>query len=106
MADKEKQLRALGLAAKARKLLFGTDMICDSIRKNNGAKKVFVVVAASDISDNTAKKLSDKCAFYGVRLVKGEYTMDELSHAVGKTSSVAAVALTDENIFMLFAASL
>ena len=94
----EKTLRALGLCAKARKLICGTPMICDALR---GAKKPFLVISASDNADNTSKKLTDKCTFYGVRLVTIEADGDTLAAAVGKKSRVAAVAVTDENLCRL-----
>lgn len=94
----EKTLRALGLCAKARRLICGTPMICDALR---GAKKPFLVISASDNADNTSKKLTDKCTFYGVRLVTIESDGDTLAAAVGKKSRVAAVAVTDENLCRL-----
>lgn len=108
MSDTLKQLRALGFAAKAGKLITGTEQICDALRKsgNRTAFRVYAVVIASDVSENTEKKLSDKCAYYGVPLIRAEYTMDEISHSTGKSAPVAAAALTDENICKLFMASL
>lgn len=94
----EKTLRALGLCAKARRLICGTPMICDALRSN---KKPLLVVSASDNAENTAKKLTDKCTYYGVRLVTVEADGDTLAAAVGKKSRVAAVAVTDENLCRL-----
>lgn len=94
----EKTLRALGLCAKARRLICGTPMICDALR---GAKKPLLVISASDNADNTSKKLTDKCTFYGVRLVTIEADGDTLAASVGKKSRVAAVAVTDENLCRL-----
>jgi len=52
----------IGLARKAGKLIVGTDSVIDQIRKN----KVSLVLILNDASENTKKKLHDKCAFYGV----------------------------------------
>ena len=98
--DGEKKLLSmLGLAARARALVFGTPMICDSLQKSKGkGKRILLVLEASDTSDNTHKRITDKCRFYGVRhyrLVSGGET---LSHAVGKSGMLSAVALTDTQL--------
>ena len=94
----QKTLSALGLCAKARALIVGTPMVCDSLR---GSKKPQAVLAACDNSENTAKKLSDKCTYWGVPLVAIEADGDTLAAAIGKQSRVAAVAITDENLCRL-----
>ena len=92
-------LNALGLCAKARKLIMGTPMVCESLR---GAKKPFLVLCAADNSENTAKKLADKCAFYGVPQKTLSVSGATLADAVGKRGGqVAAVAVTDENFCKL-----
>lgn len=92
-------LRALGLCAKARALIFGTPMVCEALKaqKNN----VFLVLSPRDNSENTAKRLTDRCRFYGVRLVILDTDGETLARAVGKTSHVAALAVTDENLCRL-----
>ena len=95
----QKVLNALGLCAKARRLITGTPMVCESLR---GAKKPFLVLCAADNSENTAKKLNDKCSFYGVPLVTLDAPGALLANAVGKRGGqVAAVAVTDENLYRL-----
>lgn len=94
----EKTLRALGLCAKARRLVVGTPMICESLR---GKQKPYLVLSADDNAPNTEKKLSDKCAFYGVRLVRLSVAGEALAAAIGRQSHVAAVAVTDENLCRL-----
>lgn len=96
-------LFALGLSAKAGALIYGTPMICEALKKG---KTVFLVLAAQDNSPNSAKRLSDRCAFYGVQLVEIEVAGEELAHAVGKNSRLAAVAVTDENLARLITAKL
>lgn len=87
-------LSYIGIAQKAGKLVFGTDAVCELLRK--GMKNP--VFAASDVSSATKKKLTDKCTFYGVRLVMLEADTAMLGHAIGKTGAVAAVCITDEGI--------
>lgn len=96
--DLQKVLGALGLCARARKLICGTPMICEALHAKN---KPLLVLAASDNSENTQKKLSDKCNHYSVTLVTLGADGEVLSRAVGKKSRVAAVAVTDENLCRL-----
>ena len=95
----EKTLQALGLCAKARKLICGTPLICDALKAD--AKKVFLVVSASDNSENTAKRLRDRCAYYGVQLFLLDVDGAMLSQALGKSGRVAAAAVTDEHLSRL-----
>lgn len=94
-----KMLHALGLCARARKLIVGTPMICEAMRR--GKEKILLVICASDNSENTRKRLSDRCAYYGVRLVYAEVGGEALSQAIGKSGRVAAVAVTDANLCRL-----
>lgn len=89
-------LGMLGLAARAGKLVFGTEMICEALRKN-GAKKPLLVVEAADTSLGTHKKITDKCTYYGVKTVRVPYEMEKLSSALGKRSLVSAVGVCDAN---------
>lgn len=96
--DIQKTLQALGLCAKARRLVTGTPMICEALR---GKQKPFLVLTASDNSENTDKKLADKTAFYGVRTARLSCDGEALAAAVGKSGRVAAVAVCDENLSRL-----
>ena len=101
--DLAKTLNALGLSARARGLILGTPMICDALQS---PRKPRLVVCASDNSENTAKRLSDRCAFYGVPTVMLECDGERLAHAVGKTARLAAVAVSDENLCRLVCGTL
>ena len=46
-------------------------------------------------SDNTKKQIRDKCAFYGAACRGLPLDTAALAHAVGKTGTVGAVAVTD-----------
>lgn len=84
-----KTLGMLGMAKRARKLNTG-DAVLEDIR-NNKAK---IVIIALDASENTKKKITDKCTFYKVEYYfvdKG----DDLSHAIGK-HNCKAVSVLDE----------
>lgn len=97
-------LRALGLCKRAGALITGTPMICDALR--DGKRKPLMVLMASDVSEGTKKKLTDKCAFYETRLVTLAEGGEVLAKAVGKTGFLASVAVTDVNLAGLVKKSL
>ncbi|RXI97968.1 YlxQ family RNA-binding protein [Anaerobacillus alkaliphilus] len=80
----------LGLAARARKLVTGEELVIKSIRK----KEVHLVIVADDASDLTKKKLQDKCQYYNVTL---QFASDrgQLGAAIGKHERVV-IGVTDE----------
>ena len=86
----------IGICKKAGHAICGTEMVCEALRKGSGA--VFLSLVACDASENTKKKLSDKCRFYGVKLIATPLTGSELGDAVGKSGTVAAVAITDAGL--------
>ena len=97
-------LRALGLCRRAGALVSGTPMICDALR--DGKRKPLMVLMASDVSEGTKKKLTDKCTFYETRLVTLATGGEDLAKAVGKTGFLASVAVTDKNLAELVKKSL
>lgn len=101
-SSEEGLLFALGLAAKARALVFGVPQICEALamNKKNG-KYPLLVIEASDTSDNTHKRISDRCRYYNVKHVRIAADTATLAHALGKSALLAAVAITDENLFRL-----
>ena len=56
------------------------------------------MLLASDASARTEKQVTDKCAFYKVKLIKLDLTMTELSDALGKSSLCAACAITNKGL--------
>ncbi|CAI6027974.1 hypothetical protein COHCIP112018_00585 [Cohnella sp. JJ-181] len=90
MTTNDKTLSRLGLAMRAGKLVSGDETVLKSIR--GGEAKL--VVIARDASDNTRKKVADKCASYGVELLTG-YSRYDLGSAVGKPERVL-FAVTDQ----------
>ena len=90
--NSEKLLRLLGLAARAGKLVFGTPMVCEELKKG---KKIYFVFEASGTSENTHKRISDRCKFYNVRLITLGLSTEEFAHLLGKGGELAVVALTD-----------
>jgi ribosomal protein L7Ae-like RNA K-turn-binding protein len=90
--NKDKIIALLGLAAKAGKLVYGTPMVCEELK--NG-KKVYFVFRAAGTSENTEKRISDRCKYYGVTLIDLELNTTELAARLGKGGEIAAVALKD-----------
>lgn len=91
-------LGSLGLCSKAGKLIFGVPMIIEAMQKG---KNVLLVLEAGDTSDNTHKKISDKCNFYQVEKIQLDIDGGALASAVGKSSTLAAVAITDEGFYKM-----
>lgn len=83
---KQKILNLLGLAMRAGKLITGEELTIQDVRRG---KTKFVFVAA-DASENTQKKISDKCIYYKVPMNKG-LTHEELSASIGKTRMIVGV---------------
>ena len=75
-------------------LVRGTDMVCDALRSGG----VLLVLAASDNSQNTAKRLRDRCSYYGVRLMLLPATGEQLAAATGRGGVTAAVGITDASM--------
>ncbi len=83
-----KIMQFLGLASRARKVVTG-ETIFNVIR----SKEAKLVIIGSDASENTQKKIIDKCTFYQVDyLVFG--SIQDLSNAIGKNNRVA-IAIVD-----------
>lgn len=76
-------LSLLGLASRARKIVTGETLI-KKIRTN----AIYLVIIASDASDNTKKKFIDKCTSYNVDYIVTS-SREELSSAIGKNNQVA-----------------
>ena len=80
------------------KLILGVPMIIEAMQKG---KNVLLVLEAGDTSDNTHKKISDKCNFYQVEKIQLDIDGGALASAVGKSSTLAAVAITDEGFYKM-----
>ena len=88
----EKILGAVGLATKARKCFIGTELCVESMRANKGK----LLLVASDISDNTSKRLVKTAVFHKIPYTLVDSGKAQLAHAVGKSSDCAAILLTDD----------
>ena len=89
MTDTKRIYQMLGLAARARLIITGEELVVREVRSGNA----HLVIVAEDASKNTMKKLTDKCISYNVeKHVFG--SREDLGHAIGKESRVV-LALTD-----------
>ena len=103
MTDEKNLLGLIGICKRAGKTVVGVPMICEHLQKYRKKRPIgeektteLIVIEASDTSNNTHKKISDKCIYYKVKHVKIESSCEILGRAVGK-SAVAAVAIADES---------
>ena len=87
-------LNAIGLAARARRTVSGTDGVCAALKE----KKAHLVVRAGGISANTSKRIADRCSYYGIKLISAEISPEDLAYAAGRQSPAAAVAVTDGSL--------
>ena len=94
--EEQRLLSVIGLCAKAGKLIFGTDRICEELRISKCPP--LAVVEASGNSANTSKRLKDRCAYYGIAHYVIGSDARALGYAVGKKKPVAAVGITDRGL--------
>lgn len=87
MLNRQKQLNLLGLSTKAGKLVSGEETVLADIKK----RQVKLVIVANDCSDNTKKKIVDKCSFYNIPYIE-QFTTAEISYSIGKKRSIVAFA--------------
>ena len=86
----DRVLGTLSMAMKAGKLVSGETAVLNAIR----SMKAELVIIASDASDGTRKKFTDKTTYYEVPCrIYG--TKDLLAHSIGKDIR-SVIALTDQ----------
>ena len=83
-------LNFIGLMNRAGALITGTDMVINGVRSG----KVKFVIVDGGVSDNTLKKITDKCKYYNVSYIMMPLDAD-LGSAIGKGSR-KVVGLTDQ----------
>lgn len=83
----------IGLARRAGKVVIGTELVCLALPKG----KVRLVIIASTASVGTREKLSYKCEYYKIPSLVIDIEKEELGALLGKSGSVAVVAICDES---------
>lgn len=86
----KKYLNLLGLANVAKGVVSGETLI-----KSISANETKLVIIAHDASDNTKKKITNKCHFYHVDYFIVDEDIDTISKAVGKSNRVA-IGITNQ----------
>ncbi len=84
----------IGLARRAGRVIIGTDLVCRAMPKGD----VKLVLISSTASDPTKKKLSVKSDFYGIEWIEAGIDTESLGKILGKSSSVAGIAITDAGL--------
>ena len=94
MPQTDKALSYIGICKKAGRIVIGTEMTCAAMKE----AKIRLAVYSADASDNTKKRVTDRCAYYGVRCAEGAFTSGALGGTVGSHGDVAVVGITDEGL--------
>lgn len=85
----------LGFAARAGRIIFGTDTVCRSLG-TDGDRAVRLVLVANDASDTTKRKLAYKCEYYGKPLMILDIDGGELGERLGKSYQAMVIAINDK----------
>jgi len=84
-------LNFIGLMNRAGALITGTDLVLNGVRSG----KVKMVLIDALVSENTFKKITDKCKYYNVYYIKVENDVN-LGLAIGN-SSRKVIGITEQN---------
>ena len=91
MEKSKRILGLIGLAARARKICFGTDSVLTKIRK----KKVYLILIAGDASDRTKEKFEKLAKEYNIPIIIYG-NIEEISKSIGKNNK-AVIGIEDCN---------
>lgn len=95
----ERVLSYLGLAAKAGRVIVGVPLITTALSRAQKGKTPLLVIEASDTSEGTHKRITDKATYYNVPALRVEADRQRLALAVGKREAeVAAVAVCEPGL--------
>ena len=93
--EKEKTLKTLGLAYRARKVLLGYDTFVEELKN----KKIYCVFSSFLGEEDAYRKLKNKCEFYNIPLIEG-FSPDDFYHIIGK-KNIKMLFLIDEGFYKL-----
>ena len=85
----------LGMCARARKIIHGIPLIRKALRSASPPK---LVLYSHTASQNSKKRITDKCIYYRVQSIEIPLGTDELARCTGKSGAVAAVGITDDGL--------
>ena len=89
--DYSRLLSSLGLAARARKLSFGTELTCEAAQRGN----LHLVILSNEASQNTLKKVNRCCTEYNVPAYIIDVGADVLAGSVGKRKPIMTLGVID-----------
>ena len=87
-----KALNTIGICKCANKISYGETLLKD-IKHHN----VDIVVICSDTSNNSKKKIMDKCNYYNCEYVVA-FTQNEIIKAINRIDVVSAIGIKDINL--------
>lgn len=95
MGAPSKVVSLIGFAAKARKITFGTELTVSTVRKGkkNG---VYLMLYASNASENTKKRVMDCGAYHHVPVIELAEDSAEIARITGKLHPVVVMGIADE----------
>ena len=82
----DKRLMTLGLAYRAKKVVFGEEVL-------EHISDVKLLIIASNISEKSRERFLKKCSFYGIEYIDC-FTGEEISSALGK-NNIKVVGIID-----------
>ena len=85
-------LNTIGMCKCANKISYGETLIKD-IRNH----KISLVVICLDTSDNSKKKIIDKCNYYNCEYVVA-FSKDEIMSVISRVDPVSAIGIKDSNL--------
>ena len=91
-----KALNTIGICKCANKISYGETLIKD-IKNHN----IDIVVICEDTSDNSKKKIIDKCSYYKCEYVV-MFTQEEMKKIISRNDPVSAVGIKDSNLAKKF----
>ena len=105
MGAPSKTVSLIGFATKARKITFGTELTVSTVRKGkkNG---VYLMLFASNASENTKKRVRDCGAYHHVPVMELTETSLEIARITGKLHPVVVMGIADEGFASAIAKSL
>ncbi len=90
-SDYSRLLGSLGLASRARKLSFGTELTCEAAHRGN----LHLVILSNEASQNTLKKVNRCCTENNVPAYIIDVGADMLARAVGKRKPIMTLGVID-----------
>ena len=96
MAAPSKTVSLIGFATKARKITFGTELTVGTVRKGKTKNGVYLMLYASNASENTKKRIRDCGAYHKVPVMELKEASDELARITGKLHPVVVIGIADE----------